>query len=70
VSTDGVTTYINASSMNLRYKPVNKPVIFDLPLPPGVTKNWTSRIIFDALQLYCRAYMARCVVCPSSSSSV
>jgi len=39
VTTDGVTTFINASSLNLRYKPVNRPVIFDLPLPPGVTKH-------------------------------
>jgi len=38
VTTDGVTTFINASSLDLRYKPVNKPVIFDLPLPAGVSK--------------------------------
>ena len=40
VTTDGVTTFINASSLDLRYKPVNKPVIFDLPLPAGVSKLW------------------------------
>ena len=39
VATDGVTMFINASNMNIQYKPVNKPVIFDLPLPTGVTKN-------------------------------
>jgi len=44
VTTDGVTTFINSSSLNQHYQPVNRPVIFDLPLPPGVTKNWTSSI--------------------------
>lgn len=39
ITTDGVTTFINASCLDLRYKPVNKPVIFDLPLPTGVTKH-------------------------------
>ena len=29
-SSDGVTTFINASSCNIRYDPVNKPVIFDI----------------------------------------
>ncbi|EDO25305.1 predicted protein [Nematostella vectensis] len=31
VRTDGVTTYINASTANVRYKAVNRPVVFDLP---------------------------------------
>jgi len=39
MTTDGVTTFVNASSVNRLYKPVNRPIIFDLPLPPGVTKT-------------------------------
>ena len=31
VSSDGVTTYINASSCNYNYRPLNPPVIFDIP---------------------------------------
>ncbi|XP_070533949.1 metallophosphoesterase MPPED2-like [Ptychodera flava] len=33
VTSDGYTTYINASTCTLRYRPINKPVIFDLPNP-------------------------------------
>ncbi|XP_033100123.1 metallophosphoesterase MPPED2-like isoform X2 [Anneissia japonica] len=33
VTTDQVTTYINASTCTLRYTPVNAPVVFDLPPP-------------------------------------
>lgn len=38
VTTDGVTTFVNASSVDAHYIPVNSPIIFDVPLPPGVTK--------------------------------
>nr|XP_022324332.1 metallophosphoesterase MPPED2-like [Crassostrea virginica]XP_022324333.1 metallophosphoesterase MPPED2-like [Crassostrea virginica] len=38
-STDGVTTYINASTCTLQYKPTNPPIVFDFPLPPGHTKD-------------------------------
>ncbi|XP_061188153.1 metallophosphoesterase MPPED2-like isoform X2 [Saccostrea echinata] len=38
-STDGITTYINASSCTLQYKPVHPPIVFDFPLPPGHTKD-------------------------------
>jgi hypothetical protein len=31
VWTDGTTTYVNASTCTLRYKPDNKPIVFDLP---------------------------------------
>ena len=41
VTTDGATTYINASCLNIHNKPVNRPIIFDLPLPPDVTKHWS-----------------------------
>ena len=29
---DGTTTYINASSVNMDYYAVNKPIVFDLPI--------------------------------------
>ncbi|ELT98044.1 hypothetical protein CAPTEDRAFT_3300 [Capitella teleta] len=35
---DGTTSYINASTCNLRYLPVNPPIIFDVDLPEGYTK--------------------------------
>lgn len=38
-STDGVTTFINASNVDMRYNPVNPPIIFDIPLPPGISKD-------------------------------
>ena len=31
VTTNGTTNFINASVCNLRYNPVNKPIVFDLP---------------------------------------
>ncbi len=36
ITTDGLTTYINASSVNLRYKQVHQPIIFDIPIPNSV----------------------------------
>lgn len=39
VTTDGFTTYINASTCTLRYKPDNPPVVFDFPIPKGHTKQ-------------------------------
>uniref|UniRef100_A0A7S3ARR8 Calcineurin-like phosphoesterase domain-containing protein n=1 Tax=Haptolina ericina TaxID=156174 RepID=A0A7S3ARR8_9EUKA len=33
VTTDGMTTYVNASTCNLRYRPDNKPLCFDV-MPP------------------------------------
>ena len=38
-TTDGVTTYINASTCTRNYQPCNDPIIFDIPLPAGVTKS-------------------------------
>ena len=35
VTSDGVTTYINASTCTLRYRPLNPPILFDVPLPEG-----------------------------------
>ena len=31
VSTDGHTMFINCSTCNLAYQPLNPPIIFDLP---------------------------------------
>ena len=31
VTTDGQTVFINASSCNFYYRPVNPPIVFDLP---------------------------------------
>ncbi|XP_064489974.1 metallophosphoesterase domain-containing protein 1-like [Ornithodoros turicata] len=38
ITSDGQTTFINASICNIQYRPVNPPIIFDIPLPQGVTK--------------------------------
>ncbi|XP_052799897.1 metallophosphoesterase MPPED2-like isoform X2 [Mya arenaria] len=37
--TDGTTTFVNASMCTLKYRPINPPLVFDFPLPPGVTKQ-------------------------------
>ncbi|KAK7481151.1 hypothetical protein BaRGS_00027584 [Batillaria attramentaria] len=44
VTSDGYTTFINASTCTLRYKPVNPPVVFDFPIPEGHTKEELSQI--------------------------
>ena len=33
VTTDGSTLYVNASTCNLRYRPINQPIVVDV-LPP------------------------------------
>lgn len=38
VTSDGKTTYINASTCTLRYKATNPPIVFDFPIPNGHTK--------------------------------
>ncbi|XP_076047163.1 UPF0046 protein T07D4.2 [Oratosquilla oratoria] len=38
VTTDGKIIYINASTCNINYVPVNPPIVFDVPLPPGNVK--------------------------------
>ncbi|RMZ95345.1 metallophosphoesterase domain-containing 1 [Brachionus plicatilis] len=43
VWTDEQTTFINASTCNLRYKPANPPIIFDIPLPEGHEKINTNK---------------------------
>ncbi|KAL4223470.1 Metallophosphoesterase mpped2 [Mactra antiquata] len=37
--TDGTTTFINASICTKLYQPTNLPIVFDVPLPRGHTKN-------------------------------
>ena len=39
VTTDGYTTYINASTCTVKYKPDNPPVVFDFPIPEGHSKQ-------------------------------
>jgi len=33
VTTDGVTRYVNASTCNFQYRPINRPIIFDIDVP-------------------------------------
>eukprot|EP00794_Sanderia_malayensis_P007673 gene7673-8508_t len=33
MTTDGITTFINASSVNINYQQVHKPILFDFPIP-------------------------------------
>ena len=44
ITTNGYTTFINASMCTLQYKPVQKPIIFDLP-----NKEWR---VITSTQLY------------------
>ncbi|BFZ06234.1 hypothetical protein BsWGS_09273 [Bradybaena similaris] len=39
VTTDGQTIFINGSNCTLRYKPNNKPIVFDFPIPEGHLKT-------------------------------
>ncbi len=38
-TSDGITTYINASTCTSNYQAVQKPIVFDYELPPGVLKS-------------------------------
>lgn len=38
VSTDGKVIYVNASTCDINYMPNNKPIVFDIALPPGQSK--------------------------------
>jgi len=49
MTTDGFTTYINASNCTLRYKPNNPAIVFDVPLPPGHTKEELDNIPINNL---------------------
>ncbi len=39
VTSDGRTRFINASTCSLNYKTTNRPIVFDVRLPAGVTKS-------------------------------
>ncbi|XP_050420013.1 metallophosphoesterase MPPED2-like [Adelges cooleyi] len=43
VTTDGNIIYMNASSCNLRYLPVNRPIVFDIALPNCIAKTLFSK---------------------------
>jgi hypothetical protein len=44
VTSDGHTTYINASTCTLRYKPDHEPIVFDFPIPEGHVKDELLKI--------------------------
>ena len=44
MTTDGYTYYINASTCNLRYHPVQRPIVFDIPIPEGHSKEELANI--------------------------
>lgn len=39
IRSDGRTVFINASICNMNYMPSNKPVVFDIPIPEGFSKD-------------------------------
>ncbi|XP_062610153.1 metallophosphoesterase MPPED2-like isoform X2 [Saccostrea cucullata] len=39
MTSDGFTTFINASTCTRRYKPTNSPIVFDLDIPEGHSKE-------------------------------
>ena len=49
VTSDGFTDFINASICTVNYKPANAPIIFDLPLPVGRSKD-EPVVLFSALE--------------------
>lgn len=49
VTTDGKTTYINASTCTLRYRPEQKPIVFDYPVPEGHMKDELQNIVSHRL---------------------
>ncbi|KAG0729623.1 Metallophosphoesterase domain-containing protein 1 [Chionoecetes opilio] len=38
VTSDGKIIFINASTCNINYVPINPPIVFDVPIPPGFSK--------------------------------
>ena len=45
VTTDGTTAFINACSVNLRYKIAHDPVSFDVPLPAGALEAVATKAL-------------------------
>merc|ERR1712084_188048 len=48
-STDDTTLYINASTCDSQYRPINPPIVFDLP-PPEELRAATRRIAAEKRQ--------------------
>ena len=48
MTSDGNTKYINASTCTSNYRPCNQPIIFDIPLPPGFTKEDVTSGVAEA----------------------
>ena len=46
--TDGTTTFINASSVD-RYRPRNQPIVFDIDLPPGKSKDELIKFLRETI---------------------
>lgn len=46
--TDGTTTYINAATCTLRYKPSNPPVVIEFDLPEGFSKDDVTVLPVDS----------------------
>ncbi|XP_052812576.1 metallophosphoesterase domain-containing protein 1-like isoform X2 [Mya arenaria] len=44
VTTDRKTTYINASSVDRWYSDLNKPIVFDFPIPKGHSKEELAHV--------------------------
>lgn len=42
VTHDGATTFVNASTCNLRYQPNNPPIVFDVPVPSTFAGELTA----------------------------
>lgn len=39
VTSDGKIIFVNASTCDIRYLPINPPVVFDIDLPKGIVKD-------------------------------
>lgn len=39
IASDGRTTFINSSSCTVTYTPSNIPIVFDVPIPKGHSKD-------------------------------
>lgn len=40
ITTDGVTTFVNASSVTIQYQPSHPPIVFDLPNKESLDQSW------------------------------
>lgn len=40
ITTDGVTTFVNASSVTIQYRPSHPPIVFDLPNKESLDQSW------------------------------